>query len=327
MASPHVHPPPPPINSPSLPIHPPYPPCPQARMKEVHLLCGAILPLWPILMSTLGEARTKAAQQLMVRRAEVNGRPVRWGQQQWGGGLELALATRRGQRRVAAMGEGIARGQGGWRRKHTRRSLGGETSKQNQPARGGERGGGGWKGCKQADAAGSGVGKCVLSRRHVEGCEWRGVNGPSPHSVSSLAASPAHALTLPPPPPTHLPTPLLLSAPPVNRFPHQPHPPPMTSCARPSPNALPIPLWTDHRRLFEPRRRRVTQGTPQGYRGRRRGRRGKGVRRCSPRAILGTSPPPPCIWVTPPPLSPRTRCAKVQPRAEQAIPPHLPPVQ
>ena len=49
----------------------------QARTKEVHLLCGAVLPLWPVLMSTLQEARTKSAQQLMVRRAEVNGRPVR----------------------------------------------------------------------------------------------------------------------------------------------------------------------------------------------------------------------------------------------------------
>jgi len=47
-----------------------------SRVKEIHLLCGAILPLWPALMSTLLEAKTKAAQQLMVRRAEINGRPI-----------------------------------------------------------------------------------------------------------------------------------------------------------------------------------------------------------------------------------------------------------
>ena len=48
----------------------------KGRTQEKHLLCGAVLPIWNALTTTLAEAATKAGKQLLVRRAEVNGRPI-----------------------------------------------------------------------------------------------------------------------------------------------------------------------------------------------------------------------------------------------------------
>jgi len=46
------------------------------RLKDDHLLCGAIMPLWIPLHEVLRSNVRKQQQQLMLRRAEVNGRPI-----------------------------------------------------------------------------------------------------------------------------------------------------------------------------------------------------------------------------------------------------------